>query len=50
MLYVTKCWAIKKQHAHKMSVAKMRILKRIHGNTKKDRIQNKEISLKIGPY
>ena len=22
MLYVTKCWAIKKQHIHKMSVAK----------------------------
>ena len=29
---------------------KMRILRWIRGNTKKDRIQNKEISLKIGPY
>ena len=40
--------AIKKQHVHKMSVAKMRILRWISGNEMNDSIQNKEIRLKIG--
>ena len=37
-LYVTKCWAIKKQPVHKMSVIEMRILGWISGNTRKDMI------------
>ena len=29
MMFGTKCWVIKKQHVHKMSVVEMRMLKRI---------------------
>ena len=29
MMLCTKCWVIKKQHVHKMSVVEMRMLKRI---------------------
>ena len=35
MLYVIKCWAVKKQHIYKMSVAKMRMLKWINRNNRK---------------
>ena len=27
LLYDTECWAIKRHHAHKMSVAEMRMLR-----------------------
>ena len=30
MVYGTECWAVKKQHIHNMSVAKMRILRWIN--------------------
>jgi len=33
MLYGTECWAIKKKHVHKMGVVKVRMLRRISGNT-----------------
>ena len=36
MTYGAKCWPIKKQHMHKMSVVKMRMLRK----TRKDRIIN----------
>ena len=42
MLYGTKCWAVKKQHIHKM-----RMLRWISGNAWKYRVRNKEIYLKI---
>ena len=32
MLYGIECWVIKKQHVHKMSSAKMRMLTWISGN------------------
>ena len=48
MLYGTKCWTIKKQHVHKISVVEMRMLRRISGNTRKDKIPNEEIYIKIG--
>ena len=35
MLYGTECWAIKKKHVHKMGVVKVRMLRRISGNTLK---------------
>ena len=35
MLYGIECWAIKKKHIHKMSVVKVRMLRRISGNTRK---------------
>jgi hypothetical protein len=47
MLYGIKCWAINKQHVHKMSVAIMIMLKWISRNTRRDQIQNEEIRLKI---
>ena len=40
MLYGTKCWATKKQHVDKMSVAKMRMLRWMCGKTRQDRIMN----------
>ena len=43
MVYGTECWDVKKQHIHKLSVAQMRMLRWISGNTQKDRIRNKEI-------
>ena len=42
MLYGIKCWAIKKQNIHKMSLAKMRMLRWISINTRSE-----EICLKI---
>ena len=42
MLYGTECWDVKKQHIHKMSIFEMRILRKIRGNIRKDRIQNEE--------
>ena len=43
MFYGIKCWDVKKQHVHKM-----RMLRCIIGNTRKYRIQNVKICLKIG--
>ena len=40
------CWAVKKEHIHKMTVVEMRTIRSISGNTWKDRIQNEEIPLK----
>ena len=37
-LYGTECWSVNKQHIHKMSVAKVRMLRWISGNTWKDRV------------
>jgi hypothetical protein len=34
ILYGTECWAVKKQRVHKMSVAEMRMLRWISGNTR----------------
>ena len=44
MLYSTKHKAIKKQHVHKMSVARLRI----SGNTQNDGIRNEKIHFKRG--
>jgi hypothetical protein len=48
MLYGIECWAIKKQHIHKMSVIEIRMLRWISGITKKNKIRNEKICLKIG--
>ena len=37
MLYDIECWAVKKQHIHKMSRAKIRMLRQISENTRKHR-------------
>ncbi|KAJ7946136.1 Retrovirus-related Pol polyprotein LINE-1 [Quillaja saponaria] len=47
MLYGTECWAVKKQHSHKMGVAEMRMLRWMTGHTRKDRIRNEEIRRKV---
>ena len=46
MLYGTKCWVVRKQHIYKMCVTEMKMLRWISRTTRKDKIQNKEISLK----
>jgi Reverse transcriptase (RNA-dependent DNA polymerase) len=48
MMYGAECWATKRQHVQKMSVAEMRMLRWICGNTKKDRIRNDDIKDKLG--
>ena len=37
MLYDIECWAVKKQHIHKMSRAKIRMLRQISEDTRKHR-------------
>ena len=40
MNYGVECWPIKKQHMHKMDVAKLRMLKWLCGKTRKDKLRN----------
>ena len=47
MLYDTECWAIKRYHAQKMSIAEMRMLRWMCGNTKRDKVRNEDIRNKI---
>ena len=48
MSYGTKCWVIKRYYAQKMSVAEMRILRWMCGNTKRNKLRNEDIRTKIG--
>ena len=48
MLYGTECWATKKQHVDKMSVAEMRMLRWMCGKTRQDRIRNECIREWVG--
>jgi len=47
LLYSTECWAIK-IYAQKMSVAEMRMIRWMCGNTRRDKVRNKDIRTKIG--
>ena len=47
MLCDTKCLAIKRYHAQKMSVAEMRMLRWMCGNTWRDKVRNGDIRTKI---
>ena len=47
MLFGTNCWSVKKQHIHKISIVKMRMLRHTSENTQKSSIQNEKIRLKI---
>ena len=47
MFYGTKCWVVKHQHVHKMSVEEIRILRWMCGHTRKDMIRNKDIRGKV---
>ena len=48
LLYDTECWTIKRYHAQMMSVAEMRMLRWMCGNTRKDKVRNEDIRTKIG--
>ncbi|KAJ4744373.1 Retrovirus-related Pol polyprotein from type-1 retrotransposable element R2 [Rhynchospora pubera] len=48
MLYGAECWATKRRHVQKMSVAEMRMLRWICGHTRKDRIRNDDIRDMVG--
>ena len=48
MLYDIEYWAIKRHHAEKMSVAEMRMLRWMCGNTRRDKVRNEDIRTKIG--
>ena len=48
LLYDTECWAIKRHHVQKMSVAEMRMLRWMCGNTRRDKVKNEDIRTKIG--
>jgi hypothetical protein len=48
MLYGAECWPIKRRHVQQLSVAEMRMLRWICGNTRRDRIQNDDIRERLG--
>jgi len=48
LLYGTECWAIKRYHAQKMSVAEMHMLHCMCGNTRRDKARNEDIRTNIG--
>ena len=48
LLYGTECWAMKRYHVKKMSVAEMRMLCWICGNMRRDNVRNEDIRTKIG--
>ena len=48
LLYSTECWDIKRHHAQKTSVAEMRMLRWMCGNTRRDKVRNEDIRTKIG--
>jgi len=43
LLYGTECWAIKRYHAQKISVAEMRMFRWICGNMRRDKVRNEDI-------
>ena len=48
LLYGTKCWANKKQHIQKMSVAEIRMLRWMCGKTMKYKVRNEDICRQVG--
>ena len=47
LLYGT-CWANKKQHTQKISVAEMRMLRWMYGKTRMNKIRNEDIRRLVG--
>ena len=47
LLYGTECWAIKRHHAHKMSVVETCMLRWMCDNTSRDKVRNEDIHTKI---
>ena len=48
LLYGTECWANKKQHTQKISIAEMRILRWICGKTRMDKVRSEDIRSLVG--
>jgi hypothetical protein len=48
MLYEAQWWPTKRRHVQQLSVAEMRMLRWICGNTKRDRVQNDDIRERLG--
>jgi hypothetical protein len=48
MLYGAECWSTKRRHIQQLSVAEMRMLRWICGNTRSDRVQNDDIRERLG--
>ena len=44
---MTEYWAIKRYHAQKMSVAVMHMLHYMCGNTRRDKVRNEDIRIKV---
>jgi hypothetical protein len=48
MLYGAECWSTKRRHVQQLSVAEMRMLRWICGNTRRDRVRNDDIHKRLG--
>ena len=48
LLYGTECWANKKQHTQKISVAEMRMLRWMCAKTRMDKVRNEDIRSLVG--
>jgi hypothetical protein len=48
MLYGAECWPTKRRHVQQLSVVKMRMLRWICGNTRRDRVRNDDIRERLG--
>jgi hypothetical protein len=48
MLYGAECWPTKRRHIQQLSVAEMRMLRWICGNTRRDRVRNEDIRERLG--
>ena len=47
LLYGTEYWVIKRYHAQKLSVAEMRMFRRMCVSTRRDKVRNEDIRTKI---
>jgi hypothetical protein len=48
MLYRAECWPTKRRHVQQLSVAEMRMLRWICGNTRRYRVRNDDIRERLG--
>jgi hypothetical protein len=48
MLYGAECWPTKRRHVQQLSVAEMRMLRWICGNTRRDRVRTDDIRERLG--
>jgi hypothetical protein len=48
MLYGVECWPTKRRHVQQLSIAEIRMLRWIYGNTRRDRVRNDDIHERLG--